>query len=677
MTTINPLLPSLASGASGSLGNLQLKLESPLPALSGSQSLTATVSKSGLNGQLLLTLPDGEQITATANPPLATGTRLTFTAAEEASPATPTPTPAQPSANIPLTLRITLPGGTTLPEITLTPQPATGGTLLQAAAPATILPASPVATTNSTPALPALTLIAANISTPSTANSLQITPQTQQIIQQGPLEYSLTQQNTPQITIIQPSTLILQSPTSGQLSTGGQTLSITLPTPLPAALGQPLPVVLVPNGNNPPNPVLLLTQNIPLASAEVTTQQPLQPPQLSALKAILNPDQPVPVPLNTPIAARVLAAQGNQQPLLLATGHRAVLQSPQPLTVGSVIVVEFPVVTGPAQVVKVQSGGGQQTPQPQTQAAPPSATATPAAPALPPGTQVQGLISGQTAQGQPLLTIQAPSQFAGQTLPINLPPEAQHHLPVGTQLTIKVEAGGTASVLSLTLPAAAQRAETLTHLGLQWPGLRQALGLLETQAPQVAQALRSHLPQLQALLPGLLTFVDALRRNNPELALGREAHTLLKSMGVDLTSDVSQLSQLQQRQDDTQWRGTLFPYIENAGDDPRQGGFFWRREKKDDARSRASTRFIMQLSLSNMGEVQLDGLVNYPEIWLKLRRTTPPEEGFITQLQTLVNGTLAQYGLSGGITVETAATFPLNPLAEVLAATPNPLPTTA
>lgn len=451
--------------------------------------------------------------------------------------------------------------------------------------------------------------------------------------------------------------------------------------------GQTLPVTFTANPNAPQNPTLLLTAEVelpPQAAKATLQQQPAQPtlpPPLSALKAILSPGQPAPVPLNTPVAARVLATPPNQpptqgQPLLLATGHRAVLQSPQPLMAGSIVVVEFPVVTGPAQVVQVQSGGGQPATQPNTQGAATPQVQQPAQ-ALPPGLQVQGVISGQTSQGQPLLTIQAPPQYAGQTLAVNLPPEAQHHLPVGTQMALRLTEGGNASVLSLVLPQAAQRANTLTFFGEKWQGLQQALSLLQTHAPELAQGLRNQLPQLQTLLPGFLMFVDALRRNSAEQTLGKEAHTLLKSLGLDLTSDVGQLAQLQQRQEDTQWRGTLFPYVENPGEDPRQGGFFWRREKKDEARSRTSTRFIMQLNLSRMGEVQLDGLVNYPEIWLKLRRTTPPEEGFITQLQSLVNDTLEQYGLQGGITVETAPTFPVNPLAEVLAGTPNPLPTNA
>lgn len=703
MTTINTLLGKSLSGGSSPLANLQLRLESPLPALGTGQSLTATVTKSSLNGQLMLTLPSGEQITATANPPLAAGTKLTLTPQPAATPSQPgqaaTPTTA-PASTVPaqVSVRITLPNGTILPDIPLATQPtANGTTLLQAVTHnATSLPTAPqtppapasatalASNTTKNAQFPTLTLNIANISAKSVQTALLNQPFTQQTIPQGPLEYTFTQQTSPQLPLNQPLQLTLQSPTSGQLTVGNQTVAITLPTPLPVPTGQPLPVTLVANPNAPQTPVLLLTQNIATTTATTTPQQPLQPPQLSAFKAILNPGQPASVPLNTPIAARVLAPQTTPTgqpgtPLLLATGHKAVLQSPQPLAAGDIVVVEFPIVTGPAQVIKVQSGGGQQTPQPQTQGSGNTAPAQPSAPTLtlPPGTQVQGLITGQTEQGLPLFTIQSPPQYAGHTIPITLPPEAQHHLPEGTRLTIQVQPGGTANVLNIALPQAAQRANTLTHLAQQWPGLQQALSLLQNQAPQVAQALQNQLPQLQALLPGLVTFVEALRRNSPELALGKEAHTLLRSMGLDLTSDVSQLSQLQHRQEDTQWRGTLFPYIENTGEDPRQGGFFWRREKKDDARSRTSTRFIMQLNLSQMGDVQLDGLVNYPEIWLKLRRTTQPEEGFITQLQNLVNGTLEQYGLSGGITVETAATFPVNPLAELLATTPNPLPTTA
>jgi len=313
-----------------------------------------------------------------------------------------------------------------------------------------------------------------------------------------------------------------------------------------------------------------------------------------------------------------------------------------------------------------------------TPTAAPVATQTQQA-VLAPGMVVQGTLTGQNEQGQPILTLTAPPQLAGQQAALNLAnPTAL--LPLGAGLTLRIDNSLAATILGLTLPTQTQTAYTVGTLGGRWEGLQQGLQLLQQQAPVQAANLRAGLPQLANLLPGLLAFTNALRTPRAEGALDREATAILKALGIDLTSDLAQLSQLQQRpspHSEPQWRGTVFPYVEAPNEDPRQGGFFWRREKRDDPRAPTGTRFVVELEMSQMGPLQLDGLVTYPEIWLKLRRTTPPEAGFTENLQTLITDLLHTYGLSGGIAVETTATFPVNPRAELLAETDNPLPTSA
>lgn len=342
--------------------------------------------------------------------------------------------------------------------------------------------------------------------------------------------------------------------------------------------------------------------------------------------------------------------------------------------------VEFSTPTAP-NVLRIQPAGSQTQQNQQPNIGTPQPTAAQTAQAVPPaGTVLQGTITTVNEQGQPVLTISQPSSWAGRTIAVVTPqPEATAHLVEGTHLSIRIEPNQLASILTLTLPQASQRAQTLNTLGRQWPALTQALNVLQQNAPQQAQTLRAQIPQLANLLPGLVGFIGALAGNRPQDAFDKSATDILKSMGVDLSPDLHHLAQLQQRPDaaPNQWRGTLFPYVEAPGEDPRQGGFFWRREKPDNPRAATHTRFVVELDMSQMGPLQLDGLVTYPAVWLKLRRTTPPESGFTTGLQQLVAGLLEGYGLQGGITVESAAAFPVNPRAEMLAANPASLPTSA
>jgi hypothetical protein len=66
------------------------------------------------------------------------------------------------------------------------------------------------------------------------------------------------------------------------------------------------------------------------------------------------------------------------------------------------------------------------------------------------------------------------------------------------------------------------------------------------------------------------------------------------------------------------------------------------------------------MNLSSMGEVQLDGLLTYPELWLKLRLHPGYDTSFAPGLQNAVQSVLEGFGLSGGLSVETSSVFPID-----------------
>jgi hypothetical protein len=296
---------------------------------------------------------------------------------------------------------------------------------------------------------------------------------------------------------------------------------------------------------------------------------------------------------------------------------------------------------------------------------------------------VSGTISGQTPQGQPILTLSSipliptnvgpqpgPPLSPGSQVALDLP----EPLPLGSQLTLQLGATGQpATLLALNLPTTSQRAHTLSHWGAQWPGLQKALQALQGANPAAAHTLLQRLPQLANLLPGLLTMLASLhqaKEGTADTTLTESLGPLLKALGVDLSPDLTALQQLTQRQEDTPWRGMVFPYQEHPGEQPRQGGFFWRREGEDeDPRSPTATRFVVELSLSGQGPVQLDGLLTYPALWLKLRQTVPASPAYVQGLQSVVASALGAHGLNGGIAVDVLApdaAFPVNPRAALL-----------
>ena len=695
-----------------------------------SQPLTLTVS-GGNGNQLTFTTPTGATFSATVSPPLPVGTQLQLSVANllpntppllptapspssvptpqdaSSSPATPnsTQTTTQPaagaqSAPIQIQARILPPlaqavaSGTSAPVQGIPPVLANA---ILANATNLILPA----TTTTTPVLQ--NLIVTTLLQQAAATAQPQTPPSTLPVPAGPVAASLPA-TLPASLIGEP---LILTPTAPILPNGTQQANLVpvddtsaAPVPVTLNLGIALPVarpqqaillpaILQPESSLPAStqPTLLLTgvQNTPAIPTPPPTGLQIQTPGQPAATIPPTSQQTAATPAAIPVAARVLPPQPTDAPgtqtALLATGATVVLKSPQPLPTGSIIVADLPITTSNG-IQRVFTADSQSQAQPnlaqQTQTA---AAVTPhtTQAVLAPGMVIQGKITGQNEQGQPLLTITQPGALAGQTVPLTMSDNTAL-LPIGAQLSIRVENNLAATILTLILPPQTQSAYTVGTLGGRWEGLQQALSVLQQQAPAQAANLRASLPQLSNLMPGLIAFTNALRTNDPDDIFDAETTRLLKSMGIDLSSDISQLSQLQQRpatNSETQWRGTLFPYVEAPNEDPRQGGFFWRREKSDNPRAPTNTRFVVEVEMSQMGPMQLDGLVTYPEIWLKLRRTSTPEPGFTEGLQTLVNSLLESSGLQGGIAVETTPAFTVNPRAELLAQTENPLPTSA
>ncbi len=662
------------------------------------QPFTLTVSSVAGN-KLTFTSPVGETFTAIVNPALPQGTQLQLSIASQVP--IPSATPQAATASLVLQAKI-LPSPTPLAQNS-SPQlpPALPASNLPAALPAA-MPATPLLTLS----LPAAATSGPILKNIITTSLLQATAPSVSAKQSAPLPVPAGP-----VAVVSPTTLpstitglnLTLKPTAPLQPDGTQKAVLTPSTPTPSRpplpitlnlgvalpINTPQPAIVLPAANPAEPPVLVLTGQSPVLPETAAPTLKLQPaslpaPQSPAAAIPSTPAPEIPIPA-LPVSGRILPPAPSQpegtQTVLLATGTTAVLKSPQPLPTGSIIVADLP-ITPTTALQRVLMADSQSQPQPNTSqqaqfAAPVTPQTTQAV--MAPGMVIQGTITGQNEQGSPLLTITQPGALSGLVVPLTLT-DTTTILPVGAQLNIRVEDNLAVTILGLTLPPQTQAAYTLGTIGARWEGLQQALQVLQQQAPIQAANLRASLPQLSNLLPGLIAFTNALRTNRMDEAFDTEATRLLKSMGIDLSSDISQLSQLQQRpsaQTEAQWRGTLFPYVEAPGEDPRQGGFFWRREKSDHPRSPTSTRFVVEVEMSRMGALQLDGLITYPDIWLKLRRTSVPEEGFTEGLQSLVKSLLAEYGLNGGISVETTAHFPVNPRSELLGQTENPLPTSA
>ncbi len=311
-------------------------------------------------------------------------------------------------------------------------------------------------------------------------------------------------------------------------------------------------------------------------------------------------------------------------------------------------------ITGPASILQILPYEGNtqhQKKQPENQQ-------KQSQPRLPVGKPLTGTITAQFPEGRMTLTLNNGIQLSVQ---------AGKPFPTGTQVTVQITPNGIAEILTLQLPTGNIRADAVTQLGKVWDSLLKALKLLPKSGAQSSQTLLSHIPKANNLLPTLSLFAAAVSKNAPEQLMSQQALAHLKTLGIDFVGDINMLHHLHQKSNmPDHWRGFLFPYIGQEDEDPQQGSFFWRRQENDDPDDKGQLRFVLQLSFSEIGSVQLDGLLHNSHILMKLRLIQPPEPSFEEGLKEIVQKTLYAHGLTGDIVINTVNAFTVDPLTDIL-----------
>lgn len=205
----------------------------------------------------------------------------------------------------------------------------------------------------------------------------------------------------------------------------------------------------------------------------------------------------------------------------------------------------------------------------------------------------------------------------------------------------KLSAGGT---LQLTIvsatppsPAAVSAGTVLSQLppGLQlsqqWPTLqeiidvvlqesfssKEALAALQARIPWVALANAqggASMPTSTTLSSPLMFFMSAMMNGSVRSWLGEHTIRLLEENGHtplldQADSEFSQLANLARNTSSQGWQSVFFPIM--TGEQIQMARLFVRRDRKnsDNATGADDTRFMVEVELSQLGELQLDGLV--------------------------------------------------------------------
>lgn len=299
----------------------------------------------------------------------------------------------------------------------------------------------------------------------------------------------------------------------------------------------------------------------------------------------------------------------------------------------------------------------------------PTAASTP--PQLPPGGQPLVAVRLQQVipPGQPLPQPEADSFLA--QVPAQVNPGAPALVTAGNgSLLIKTTATlpAGATLLLKLLPQADVSAESGGAAGGEWPALQELVsGLNHHSPPALQQFLQLRLPQPNAALPGALLFLlSAMQSGEARQWLGRSASATLESdkamllealqgefkRGSTTTSDpvIGEWRSYQVPLHDQGQLQPLFIYVHhNAPRPPRDGET--AAAAADPAKKQ--TRFIIDVTFTRLGKMQLDGFVQAQQFDLIVRSEQTLGSALRDELRGAFGNALEATGYHGQLLFQT------------------------
>jgi hypothetical protein len=514
-----------------------------------------------------------------------------------------------------------------------------------------------------------------------------------------------------------------------QQSVQTPTFTATLLTPVPSAEGQPpatqagaqisfkilsLQVAIAPptgdasqpsqNNVNPalysaytrqqasaaPSAAASATNTSALPSQAATSQPPATSPATQTTFSQATPQNAS--TQNTPLPSGVQPAAPAAQPTpgneVKAAGALAAIQNsiasaapntPLPAIAGAASNAGLPAGQTPAALASVAPA---QLPAGITQP-----TATTAAPFIPPhiapqaGQVLQGVVIGHEPSGETLLET-----------PVGL-----LRLPVSAGLTtgstLRIELTQIATLANAT-PTTSSAAAPVTELAKQWQSLQSIFSLLAgSQGIETLDLSKFGVPTLmfspagqpqnaaqpQQALPfpaGLMVFLTALRGGDFRNWLGRENAQKLEDAGHSsllekASGEFSALARQYSAATPGNWQPLFFPVAVDGV--LQQVRLFTKREKKQNnstpQKPEDDTRFVIEMELSQLGEMQMDGFVRRREqdmqFDLVIRSQQSLTPAIQKDIQEIYLSTAELTGFKGSLNFQVTRIFPVSPMEEM------------
>jgi hypothetical protein len=259
---------------------------------------------------------------------------------------------------------------------------------------------------------------------------------------------------------------------------------------------------------------------------------------------------------------------------------------------------------------------------------------------------VVGQVSGSQANGFPTINFLVNGQMVSMTLP-----SLVQNFPQGSPLFLSILPND----FALTMPHSLGQFLSAST----WDSMNELLFVLNKSNPIMAQNLSGLLPNtnnLQQFSALSLLFLSALRTQSLDQYLGgANLISLMKSLdrtnlSKALNHDLSILTKLETMPLQNDWRASFFPFYHEQNIH-KLPVFYkeWAEDARneDEKKRKKMMRFLFDLKLSRMGDVQVDGFYQKERLDLILRTTQALSPAMQQQLKVSYAGSMERSQLHG------------------------------
>ena len=198
-----------------------------------------------------------------------------------------------------------------------------------------------------------------------------------------------------------------------------------------------------------------------------------------------------------------------------------------------------------------------------------------------------------------------------------------------------------------------------------WPALNEALELIQSSETVTNQQFSTlKVPKLDSqMAANILFFISALRGGDIRNWLGNQAGRRIQNNSPELyarlAEEYNQLGQSVRETNTGDWRTTLIPLFNGSEFEFFQMNFRSGSNDPNKKEDEDFARFIVDLELSKLGRIQLDGLISSKgkQFDLFVRSAIPFTKSMRRDLNKIFSECIEITGLSGNIIMQSALQF--------------------